>query len=154
MRKLCIFLFILIAIVELGAEGNIPLDTVNHEKLLYQNVLVTKSLLIEKLTNNESKAWFKCASRNNPDRQPGDKRYVFRKKKNQFSIETCDNQLKWITDKNHKWSIVMEEDGSPTGFHHFLLKIDDHYATGFRFDSRFKTLYFKLPEWKEGMCLR
>jgi len=152
---LVLFLFTFsIAIGRQEQNENILFNNFRYKDVFFQNVPVTKSLLIEKLTNNESKAWFKCASRNNPDRQPGDKRYIFKKKENQFLIQTCDSQLKWITDKNYRWAIVMEQDGSPTGFHHFLLKIDDHYATGFRFDSSFKTLYFKLTEWKEGICLR
>jgi hypothetical protein len=113
---------------------------------------VSKAFLIEKLSNNNKRSWYKCGTLAKTDRMPGDKRYVFSKSDMKFTIQTCTHLLKWKTDTIFSWTVKYESENSPTGFHHYNLLIGNKYAS-FSFTNDFKTLFLKLPGSDERICL-
>jgi len=113
---------------------------------------VTKKMLVHKLTNNGTKYWYKCGSLTKKDRMEGDKRFLFSLSDKKFTIETCSNLLKWVKTSVYNWDILPETDSTPTGYHHFLLKIANKFSR-FRFDSQLEKLYVILPNKKEETCL-
>ena len=119
---------------------------------LSQGKTVTLPFLIEKISGKSSKYWYKCGSLTRTDRMPGDKRYVFSKTAKTFTVQTCTELLKWKTDTVYTWTIRPEKMDSPTGFHHFNLLVGDQYAY-FSFSNDYKTLFIKLKEWNERVCL-
>ena len=113
---------------------------------------ITKKLLVLKLTNNDTKYWYKCGTLTKAERVEGDIRFLFTLKNRKFIIETCSSQLKWIRTATYNWEIVPETDNTPTGYHHYLLKIGNKYSS-FRLDSKQKSLQIVLPDKKEQTCL-
>src|SRR4051812_14507284 len=84
---------------------------------------VSRALLIEKLSNNNNRSWYKCGTLTKTERMPGDKRYVFSKSDMKFTIQTCTNLMKWKTDTIFSWTVKYESENSPTGFRHYNLLI-------------------------------
>ncbi|WP_276366244.1 hypothetical protein [Chryseolinea sp. H1M3-3] len=108
--------------------------------------------LVTKLTNGKTKAWYKCGTLSKTDPITGDKRYVFSRSDVKFKIETCSHLLKWDIDAEYTWAIKYKSENSPSGYQNYNLIIGGNYAV-FKFSDDFKTMYFKLPHWKEEICL-
>lgn len=113
---------------------------------------ITKKFLIQKLTNDSTKYWYQCGTLTKADRKAGDKRFMFALSGKKFTIETCSNLLKWTKASTYNWEIIPETDSSPTGYHHFLLKIGNKFSA-FRFDPKMQKLFMILPDKKEEICL-
>ena len=67
-----------------------------------------------------------------------------------FTIQSCNELLKWVDHKNYHWDIVEDGGERPTGFNHLLLKIDNQF-TPFRFDN--SSLILKLKDWQHEEIL-
>jgi hypothetical protein len=125
--------------------------TVKNFCYCQKNTVSTK-FLIEKISNNNYKGWYRCGTLAKVDKMPGDKRYVFSRSDMKFTIQTLNHLLKWETDTTYSWTIKYESENSPTGFHHYNLIIGGQYAY-FNFANDFKTMFLKLPRWNERLCL-
>lgn len=110
--------------------------------------MVKADFIIEKLCGKQPRACYKAGTLSKIDPVPGDTRYVFYRKNNQFTIEKLNHLLKWIIEKQYDWKIIPAGNATPTGFEHWVLMIGDQFAR-FRSDPSYSTLYLQLHSQQE-----